>query len=514
MLNEIFVLIPAYRSYETSINKGSHLDTKQKNSLSIACQLAFIPNASSQLSSALVSWEDGKITKVETSPSEDWKKSLDFWKKEIPDLHIYEDKLLTPAFINPHTHIAMNLFRGLSASATSTKGNMIEDLFYHIESYLTYEDVLAFSRLGAYENLLNGVGLVWDHYYYGNAVATALNEVGLTGVVAPTLQDLSGPGKKLWQNGWEHTYAIHQDSSLKESGIFAAFGPHASDTCSANLWKKVIQGASELKIPIHCHLAQSIEEHTRIKERENCSPVQWLESLGLFREDIEVLAVHNIFSDTKDLAILGGAKQLRLCFCPFSSLVFALPPATELWDQYKIPWCIGTDCVASNDSMNIQKELRFIAGMPMYNLSRCNTYLDFISANHKQDLVAISKERQKQWENSNMLRNPESLLHKVWELPGTIHPHFLAGKIEKDHLANLIIWDLDDPSIWPSRSLHTIAMGDSSRAIYQMICNGVFKGKDGQFEASIKHSTDFQDHLKEAKTRYTQMLRRSGLKES
>ncbi|MFK7823290.1 MAG: amidohydrolase family protein [Oligoflexales bacterium] len=488
------------------------MNTLQKNSFSIACELAFIPNTPSKLSSALVSWEDGMISKLRTSPSEDWQKSLKSWKQEIPDLRVYENKLLTPAFINPHTHITMNLFRGLSASVTSTKGNMIEDLFYHIESYLTYEDVLAFSRIGAYENILNGVGLVWDHYYHGTAIANALKEVGLTGVVAPTLQDLAGPGKNRWEEEWEKTLTIHQDTDNRESGIFAAFGPHASDTCSADLWKKVILDAKKLQIPIHCHISQSVEEYKRILEREGCSPVSWLSKLGLFSENIQVLAVHNIFSDKNDLEILGKGKQINLCFCPFSSLVFALPSATDLWDHYQIPWCIGTDCVASNDSMNIQKELRFVAGMPMYNLSRSNSYLDFLSGNSKQDLSNLSKERQQLWEKSRMQCSSETLLSKVWDIPGSIHPQLQVGKIAKDHLANLIIWDFDDPSIWPSRSLHTIAMGDSNRAIYQMICNGTFMGKDGQFEASIRHSVDFQEHLKEAKARYDSMLNRCGLK--
>ena len=123
----------------------------------------------------------------------------------------------------------------------------------------------------------------------------------------------------------------------------------------------------------------------------------------------------------------------------------------------------------------------------------------------------MNQERQSSWENTTKQRSPESLLKKVWALPGSIHTQFAAGEIATGKLANLLIWDLSDPSIWPSRSLHTIAMGDSSRAIYQMICNGRFMGKDGQFEASIKQSLVFQEHLKEAKARYHSMLNRCGL---
>lgn len=483
----------------------------KNNSSSIACQLAYIPDASPSISSVFVSWENGKIAKLESVSPENWESSLKNWKKKSPELRAYKNKLLTPAFINSHTHIAMNLFRGLKASSTSTKGNMIEDLFYHVESKLSYNDVLAFSRMGAYENLFNGVGLVWDHYYYGQAIANALSDVGLTGVVAPTLQDLLGPGKERWEQEWEQTEAIHSNIELKKRGIFAAFGPHASDTCSQALWQKLIPAAKKMQIPIHCHLAQSFEEYERIKQREMCSPVAWLSGLGLFQEKTPILAVHNIFSDKHDLETLSRNKNVTLCFCPFSSLIFALPAATEWWDKHKISWSVGTDCVASNDSMNIQKELRFLAGMPMYNLSRSQDYSEFMTGQSKDVLNTMKEKRKELWDQSQLQRSPESLLDKVWRIPGSIHPQFLAGRIAPQHLANLILWDLDDPSIWPSRSLHTIAMGDSSRAIHQMICNGVFMGEDGQFEASIKRSTKYQEHLQEAKVRYASMLKRASL---
>ena len=104
------------------------------------------------------------------------------------------DRLVSPAFVNAHTHLSLGMLRGFNLAAAA-RGNMVEELFFAVESTLTAEDVRAFTRMGAYESLLNGVGLVWDHYYFGETVAEALAEVGLSGVVAPTLQDLSGPGK-------------------------------------------------------------------------------------------------------------------------------------------------------------------------------------------------------------------------------------------------------------------------------------------------------------------------------
>ena len=110
----------------------------------------------------------------------------------------YGDKLIAPAFINAHTHLALGFLRGAPLQQ-ATLGNMVESYFFDIEQRMSKEDVYAFSLMGAYDSLLAGVGLVYDHYYAAEQVAQAIAEAGLMGVVAPTLQDVAGPGKHAWQ---------------------------------------------------------------------------------------------------------------------------------------------------------------------------------------------------------------------------------------------------------------------------------------------------------------------------
>ncbi|MBM4360473.1 MAG: amidohydrolase family protein, partial [Deltaproteobacteria bacterium] len=108
------------------------------------------------------------------------------------------DKLLAPAFVNAHTHLALGFLRGFDMRAVA-RGNMVEEFFFTIERRVSPEDVRAFTRIGAYDSLLAGVGLVWEHYYAAEQVAEGLVDAGLAGVVAPTLQDLAGPGKDAWE---------------------------------------------------------------------------------------------------------------------------------------------------------------------------------------------------------------------------------------------------------------------------------------------------------------------------
>src|SRR5690606_4437316 len=108
-------------------------------------------------------------------------------------------RVVAPAFVNAHTHLAMSAFRGVGTAAARA-GNGLTVSFFRLETDIPAAALRAFTRRGAYECLLTGSAEVWDHYYFGEAVAEALLDVGLTGVVAPTLQDRAGPGAERWED--------------------------------------------------------------------------------------------------------------------------------------------------------------------------------------------------------------------------------------------------------------------------------------------------------------------------
>lgn len=457
----------------------------------------------------LISIENNKFSKFEFCNQQDYHELLKGWKKNHTNLSDFSGNIISPAFINAHTHIAMNLFRGIDRRA-STKGNMVEDLFYHIESRLTFADVLAFARIGAWENLLNGNGFIWDHYYFGDAIAQALSDTGLCGVVAPTLQDQFGPGENRWEEEWSNTLGIHESKSMSELGIYGALGPHATDTVSESLWKKIFELASLKKLPVHSHHAQSAEEYTRCLETHQCQPGEWLNRMGGFDADISHLLVHNVYIKKQDLK-LYKKKNIALAFCPFSSLIFAQPSRVMDWEAAGITWTIGTDCVASNDSMNLQKELKYLSGIPMQSVGFSKTYGDFFRQQKTSPEATIAR-RAKIWEKHSMFRDPDFLLSKVWKTPGDIHPHIKVGSLSEGSLANLIVWNPAHPSLWPFQNTNSFAMGDNLSAIHKLLCAGKWIGnQSGPFHTSILESHNYKEHLKEARERFALVLKKCGL---
>ncbi|MCA9568418.1 MAG: amidohydrolase family protein, partial [Myxococcales bacterium] len=352
--------------------------------------------------------------------------------------------LLAPAFVNAHTHLSMSAFRGIGGLA-AMRGNVVEDLYYRLESSLTAEEVSAFSRMAIGESLLAGVGTVWDHYYFGRAVADACAASGITAVVAPTLQDLSGPGVRMLDAQLDATLEIAADAGLREAGVVAALGPHATDTVSADLWRRVADVAATHALPLHLHAAQSIEEYDRARERHGTTPIRWLRGEGWLDAAPSALLVHALYADRADLEGLDPAR-VALGFCPASQIQYCFPAYTRGWRALGQRVVIGTDCGACNDGMNVQQELRMTASGPLFGVVADPAFTDF----WRGDAAAaqrVSARRTALLAESEV--TPAELLQMVLERPGTLHPGLPVGAIRPGYRANLVLYDLEHPCFWP-----------------------------------------------------------------
>lgn len=419
------------------------------------------------------------------------------------------ERLVTPAFINAHTHLALGCLRGVDLEEAA-RGNMVEDYFFRFEGRMSPEDIRAFARMGAYESLLHGVGLVWDHYYHANAIAAALAEVGLCGVVAPTLQDIAGPGKDVWQDQLQATAELDADATYAQKGIFAALGPHATDTVSASLFKRAMDLAAACDLPLHAHLAQSVEEHRRAFERHGQSPVAWLKSMGALDGSLAWVFAHCLYLSRADLEQLAAADATAI-FCPYSQLIFGHPAPVGAWSEAGVSWAVATDCSANNDTMNVQQELRMIAAQRTVGTPWSQPQAELLDGD-PHAAQALWERRCALQEAHRAMAQPQALLDRVWARPGALHNKFRAGVLEPGALANAVVWDTDHPALWPAtHPLQTLAMADTSAAIWAMFVAGKEVGQRGDFHRSLVQSADYLAAQAEAKERLARLLDRDDL---
>ncbi len=418
----------------------------------------------------------------------------------------FGDLLVAPAFVNAHTHLALGFLRGLDLRAAA-RGNMVEEFFFRVEARLAPEDVRAFVRMGAYESLLAGVGLVWEHYYRGVEVAEALADAGLAGVVAPTLQDLAGPGKSAWEAQLEATARIDGDARLQGRGVFAALGPHASDTVSETLFTRALDLAAARGLPLHAHLAQSIEEYRRAVERHGTSPARWLERIGVLDRAPKNVFAHCLYASADEHALLA-AKGAAAVFCPYSQLVFGFPAPAGAWSRAGLGWGIGTDCASNNDSMNVQKELRLAAGQRTVGATWSSEYARLLAGEGLPAAEATWQRRSELTALHERDAAPAALLSRIASTPGAWHPKLRAGVIAPGALANVVVVDLDHPALWPAHDpLQALAMADPAPAIHALYVAGRPIGAAGDFHASVLRSAEYREARREASERLERLSR-------
>ena len=233
--------------------------------------------------------------------------------------------ILLPGLVNVHNHTPLMITRG-----------MVEDLG-HAPAYtpgipqgpaLGFEEVLALARLGAYELLRAGSTTVVDYYLHPKALARALDEIGLRGVVGGRILDVD---MAAIARGGErrHDPAIGR-ATLDEAMDLATacaghpsgrircdLAPHAPDTCSAALLREIRDLAEDAKGCIHTHLGQSRDEVEWVRARDGLSPVELLDECGLLDE--RLVAAHCIFLDPPGLA-RAGASGLTVAHAPIGNL--------------------------------------------------------------------------------------------------------------------------------------------------------------------------------------------------
>jgi 5-methylthioadenosine/S-adenosylhomocysteine deaminase len=418
------------------------------------------------------------------------------------------DRLVTPAFVNAHTHLVLGFLRSFDAGAAA-RANLVEDFFFRVERLLDPADVRAFARMGAYESLAAGVGLVWEHYYHATAVADALADAGLPGVVAPTLQDLAGPGKDAWEAQLAATAEIDASARHRAAEVHASLGPHATDTVSAALYERAIALAEERSMPVHLHLAQSADEVERVVAREGRTPFEWLESLGLFARASSVCA-HGIFVPRRDLARLRNAT---LVWCPSSALVFAMPARIAVWSALGVPWVVGTDCAASNDSMNLQAELKLVPGQRGAAAGWAGAYGRVLDAADAAALAAATRAawvaRAALFAEHDAVGSHAAVLERVWAGAGAMHPRATAGVLEPGALANVLVWDTEHPALWPAHDpFAALVMADATKALHTMYAAGRAVTAEGE-HAAIAHTDGYREALREARERLARLDLRS-----
>ncbi len=264
-------------------------------------------------------------------------------------------KLLIPGLINAHTHAYMTVFR-----------NYADDLLFNdwlfgkilpLEDQLTPEDCYWGTLLACMEMLSTGTTCFNDMYIFTEAAAKAVSECGMRAVMSRGLtggaDDVAGGERRLREARAE------LDNWQGKARLSFRLAPHAPYTCDPDYQRTVAQKAAEWGVGIHTHVSESLSEIEGIREKHGCTPVELMDSTGLIGAN--TVAAHCVQLTDGDIEIFAK-RGAHVATNPVSNLKLAngIAPIPKLL-QAGVNVCLGTDGTASNNTLNMIREMGYLA---------------------------------------------------------------------------------------------------------------------------------------------------------
>ena len=273
--------------------------------------------------------------------------------------------VVTPALVNTHHHLFQTLTRARAQEA---------DLFawlkelYPLWARIDAEAEYAAARAGLAELALSGCGTVFDHHYVFprgedgliEAELQASYELGLRIVASRGSMDLGESDGGLPPDGLvEELDAVLADTerlaALHETGpgarVQLAVAPCSPFSVTGRLMTESAELARRLGLPLHTHLAETVEEERYCGELYGCRPVEYLEQLGWLAGD--VWCAHCVHLSAEDIGKFG-ATGTGVAHCPTSNLRLGagVAPVRPLLDA-GVRVGLGVDGAASNERSDL-----------------------------------------------------------------------------------------------------------------------------------------------------------------
>ncbi|MEA5446411.1 TRZ/ATZ family hydrolase [Gammaproteobacteria bacterium AB-CW1] len=267
------------------------------------------------------------------------------------------DHMLTPGFVNAHTHAAMSLLRGYADDLPLM--TWLNDHIWPAEGHFVGpEFVRDGSELAMAEMIRGGTTCFNDMYFFPDIVARSASRLGLRASLGMIVIE--------FPSAWAANPAEYLSKGLEVRDTFKSdpllsfcFAPHAPYTVSDDSLERLRGYADELDAPVHMHVHETAAEVADAEREQGERPLARLERLGLLNPSLMAVHMTQLTDDEIGRVAENGASVLH---CPESNLKLAsgFCPVARL-DAAGINLALGTDGAASNNDLDMIGEMRTAA---------------------------------------------------------------------------------------------------------------------------------------------------------
>ena len=292
------------------------------------------------------------------------------------DLIEYPDCALLPGFVNAHTHLELTHYPAWRLrSSVDYHPRRFTDWIIQlikIKRGLAEEDYAASLREGARMCLEAGTTAIGE--IVSNPIcAEQYRHMPLAGRL---YFELVGQDEALFES--RRVLALEAAESPRSGAMKTGLSPHAPYTVAEKYLHTIRSESRRRGLPLTIHLSESSDETDFMSDSSGplaeefypfvgwehhltaprrCSSTELLDRCGLLNR--QTLAVHCVHLSRSD-AVTLRERGVSIALCPRSNERLDVGRApVALFKELGIPLAIGTDSLASNDSLSLWDELRY-----------------------------------------------------------------------------------------------------------------------------------------------------------
>ena len=399
------------------------------------------------------------------------------------------DRLAAPGLVNAHTHSPLNVLRG-TADGMDHVGFMWTN--QADTAGRGAEEIAVSAALGALDMLRSGVTAAIDHYPEQNCaagdvgpLAAAYAGIGMRAAIALRVFDrayddidparIDGVELSIERDLGDNPLApqtADEIAALCEETVDAWHGhdglvsimpgPSNPIRCSDEMLVRCHAIATARDLGIHTHLLETRIQRILAEQRYGRTMVAQLDALGIL--DRRWSLAHSVWVDDGDIDMLA-AKQAVVVHNPHSNskIGAGVAPIARMLAK-GVPVALGTDGASTNDTLSIHEAMSLalllprIAGVPRADWPDAASAFDMATRGGGAAFVS----------------GPP------------------LGAIETGAAADLVLYDLDAPSLAPlNEPLQQLVFAERGRAVRTVLVAGRTVYEDGSFaspdaEAAIR----------------------------
>lgn len=356
--------------------------------------------------------------------------------------------LIMPAFYNTHAHSPMSLMRGFGENMALD--DWLNKKIWPFEAHLNSDSIYWGTLLSMAESIKNGIVSTSDMYYFTSDMVRAYKDAKVKGNISRALVNFDQSKFEDMDSVAEMKKAFEELNGIEDGRIIIEASIHGEYTSDETTVRSLAEFSKEQNMRMHIHLSETQKEHQDCIEKRGVTPCQYFADCGLF--DVPTVAAHCVWISKEDMDILKD-KNVNVSHNPQSNckLASGIAPYYDMLEK-GINVTLGTDSVASNNSLNFFETMKF-SGL--------------LAKVRALDPTLVS---------------PKDILYSATRGGAIAQGREDCGIIKTGYRADFIALDLSSPSMNPVHDIaNNLVFAADPSDIKMTVCDGNILYRNGQF---------------------------------